>query len=231
MIGAANIPASHHNAAFRRTVPDAFSSQGITDSAHSVQIIVTDRQRSLSGRIHSAGKRNATLIQDLRHFQYKILIGREILLILNGSVFRIAENVFLRRNIRYGRLLRRNIRNTCNLCKPHRISYIERDINGIITGISVIVYTGVFKLFLQFQKIRSTDGHNIFLSVICCLVPDLIAVSFHLCLPNLLFQFRFWYSAQHIVPVFVQIGRNNTLHLRIICSQPVCKFIAGCIVI
>ena len=207
----------------------------VPDVANCKEISVTNRQRTLAGRIDSARKLHTTGFHDLSHFQHKVTVSGEVLLLRDITILRTTEDVFFGRRVRSVGFGGNKVGSACDTLEPLHIFVIDRHNDGIITGIGIVVDARSVKLFLQSCKIRSLDRHKALVSVICCFVPHFVAVSLHICLLNLLFVslvfYCFWDTTKHIIPVFICIGSDNTLHVGILLLQTLGKIIACGIIV
>ena len=72
----------------------------VPDVADCEKISVRNRQRTLAGRIDSARKLHTTGFHDLSHFQDKVTVSGEVLLVRNITILRTTEDVLFGRRIR-----------------------------------------------------------------------------------------------------------------------------------
>ena len=72
----------------------------VPDVADSKEVSMRNRQRSFAGRIDSARKLHTTGFHDLSHFQHKVTVSGEVLLLRDITILRTSEDVLFGRRIR-----------------------------------------------------------------------------------------------------------------------------------
>ena len=72
----------------------------VPDIADSKEVSVRNRQRTLAGRIDSARKLHTTGFHDLSHFQHKVTVSGDVLLLRDITILRTSEDVLFGRRIR-----------------------------------------------------------------------------------------------------------------------------------
>ena len=150
------------------------------------------------------------------------------------TILRRTEDVFFGRRVRSVGFCNAHIAE--DISQPVGVLIIYRHTNSTVHFIGIVIDTRSFKCVSHTLKVCKLHRNQRLVSVISRIIPHSVAEcnkvshAVNLLFLSLMF-YCFWDTTKHIIPVFICIGSDNTLHVGILLLQTLGKIIACGIVV